>query len=143
MTRREIRENLYAMLFQINFHDEDELQEQIGMYIEDIEKASEKNKAELKKKFADICDNIEEIDSVIESKAKGWTIDRIAKAELTVLRLAIFEIIYDTEVPNKVAINEAVELAKKYCADKASGFVNGILASFFKELPKEDTNGTD
>lgn len=143
MTRREIRENLYAMLFQINFHDENEIQEQIGMYVEDIEKASEKNKAELKKKFVDVCEHIEEIDSLIESKAKGWTIDRIAKAELTVLRLAIFEIIYDTDVPNKVAINEAVELAKKYCADKAAGFVNGILASVVKEMPEEDANGAD
>ncbi|MCI5502367.1 MAG: transcription antitermination factor NusB, partial [Lachnospiraceae bacterium] len=99
--------------------------------------APEKNKKELREKFDKVIENLDEIDSKIEEKAKGWTVDRIAKAELTVLRLGVFEILYDEDVPNKVAINEAVELAKSYGGDKASGFVNGILASVVSELPEE------
>lgn len=136
MTRREIRENLYIMLFRLDFHEGEDLKEQAELYLEDLD-ASEKNKKELREKFDKVIENLDEIDSKIEEKAKGWTVDRIAKAELTVLRLGVFEILYVEDVPNKVAINEAVELAKSYGGDKASGFVNGILASVVSELPEE------
>lgn len=136
MTRREIRENLYIMLFRLDFHEGEDLKEQAELYLEDLD-APEKNKKELREKFDKVIENLDEIDSKIEEKAKGWTVDRIAKAELTVLRLGVFEILYVENVPNKVAINEAVELAKSYGGDKASGFVNGILASVVRELPEE------
>ena len=136
MTRREIRENLYIMLFRLDFHEGEDLKEQAELYLEDLD-ASEKNKKELREKFDKVIENLDEIDSKIEEKAKGWTVDRIAKAELTVLRLSVFEILYVEDVPNKVAINEAVELAKSYGGDKESGFVNGILASVVSELPEE------
>ena len=71
---------------------------------------------------------MEEIDQIIKDNAKGWTIDRIGKVELTIIRLAIFEIRFDDEVPAQVAINEAVELAKKFGPDKSAGFVNAVLA---------------
>lgn len=136
MTRREIRENLYIMLFRLDFHEGEDLKEQAELYLEDLD-APAKNKNELREKFDKVIVNLDEIDSKIEEKAKGWTVDRIAKAELTVLRLGVFEILYDDDVPNKVAINEEVELAKSYGGDKASGFVNGILASVVRELPEE------
>lgn len=136
MTRREIRENLYIMLFRLDFHEGEDLKEQAELYLEDLD-APAKNKNELREKFDKVIVNLDEIDSKIEEKAKGWTVDRIAKAELTVLRLGVFEILYDDDVPNKVAINEEVELAKSYGGDKASGFVNGILASVMRELPEE------
>lgn len=136
MTRKKIRENLYIMLFRLDFHNKEELKSQSEMYLEDeIENASAKDKQELREKFDAVVEHLDEIDTHIEAKAKGWTIDRIAKSELTVLRLAVFEILYADDVPNSVAINEAVELSKLYCADKASGFVNGILASVVRDLP--------
>lgn len=74
----------------------------------------------------------------IEEKSKGWVLSRIAKVDLTILRLAVFEMVYDEQVPAGVAINEAVELSKKYGTDKSYRFVNGILASIAKELSKEE-----
>ena len=132
MTRRQIRENLYKMLFQVEFHDKESLRTQI--YLEDLEMADEKDKRELRDKFNELVENLEDIDAKIEEKANGWTINRIAKSELTILRLGVYELLYVEDVPNKVAINEAVELAKAYGADKASGFINGILASVVKEV---------
>ena len=129
MTRRQIRENLYKMLFQVEFHDKDSLKNQMNIYLEDLEGANEKDRKELTDK-----ENLAKIDAKIEEKADGWTVNRIAKSELTILRLGIYELLYVEDVPNKVAINEAVELAKSYGADKASGFINGILASVVKEI---------
>lgn len=134
MTRRQIRENLYKMLFQVEFHDKESLKTQIEIYLEDLEMADEKDKRELRDKFNELVENLEDIDAKIEEKANGWTINRIAKSELTILRLGVYELLYVEEIPNKVAINEAVELAKAYGADKASGFINGILASVVKEV---------
>ena len=134
MTRRQIRENLYKMLFQVEFHDKESLRTQIEIYLEDLEMADEKDKRELRDKFNELVENLEDIDAKIEEKANGWTINRIAKSELTILRLGVYELLYVEDVPNKVAINEAVELAKAYGADKASGFINGILASVVKEV---------
>ena len=137
MTRREIRESLYIMLFRLDFHEGEDLKEQAEMYIEDLEHATGKIKKELREKFEGVIEHLEEIDSKIEEKAKGWTVNRIAKAELTILRLAVFELLYVDDVPNRVAINEAVELAKAYGGDKGPGFINGVLASIVRELPEE------
>lgn len=139
MTRKRTRENLYIMLFQNNFHSENDVLEQADIYLERLEDAdaTKKAKTELKERFQSVLEHIEEIDKVIEERSKGWTISRLAKADLTVMRLAAFEILYDEEVPNSVAINEAVELAKKYGGDKSSGFVNGVLASIARDLPEE------
>ena len=128
MTRRQIRENLYKMLFQVEFHDKESLRTQIEIYLEDLEMADEKDKRELRDKFNELVENLEDIDAKIEEKANGWTINRIAKSELTILRLGVYELLYVEDVPNKVAINEAVELAKKYGTDESPAFINGVLA---------------
>ncbi len=130
MSRKKIRENLYIMLFRLDFYNNEELLNQADIYLEDeIEEASNKDKKELKDKFISALEHLHEIDAQIEEKSKGWTVKRISKAELTVLRLAIFEILYVDDVPDSVAVNEAVELSKLYCTEKAKGFINGILAS--------------
>ena len=134
MTRRQIRENLYKMLFQVEFHDKASLRTQVELYLEDLYEADDKDRKELTDKFNELVENLDDIDAKIEEKADGWTINRIAKSELTILRLGVYELLYDADVPNKVAINEAVELAKAYGTDKASGFINGILASVIKEI---------
>ena len=84
----------------------------------------------MSEKFRKISDKLAEIDSQLNEKAEGWNTARMSKVDLTILRLAVFEICYDEDVPTGVAINEAVELAKKFGQDASSGFVNGILAKF-------------
>ncbi len=130
------------MLFRLDFYNKEEVENQADIYLEEeIENASEKDKKELRNKFSIVLEHLEEIDAQIESKSKGWTVNRIAKAELTVLRLAVFELLYADDVPDSVAINEAVELSKLYCTEKSKGFINGILASVVKgrgSTPAED-----
>lgn len=139
MTRKRIRENLYIMLFQINFHSKEDVLEQADIYLEGLEDAdaTKKAKAELKDRLQAVLEQIGKIDKIIEEKSKGWELSRLPKADLSVMRLAVFEILFDENVPNGVAINEAVELAKKYGGDKSYGFVNGVLASIAKDTQKD------
>lgn len=135
MTKKRIRENLYIMLFQTNFHQNEEIEKQADIYLEELEAEDATNRAKtiLKERFQSVLEHLQEIDEQIAQKAEGWSISRMARSDLSVLRLAVFEILYDEEVPNGVAINEAVELAKRYGGDKSYGFVNGVLASIVKE----------
>ena len=75
-------------------------------------------------------EKLDEIDGMINQEAKGWTTERMGKIELTILRLAIYEIKFDEDVPAGVAVNEAVEIAKKFGQEESAGFVNGVLAKF-------------
>ena len=86
-----------------------------------------------------VKENIEKIDSIILSKLKNWSLDRIAKIDLAILRLAIYEILYVDSIPNKVSANEAVELAKTYGNNDSKSFVNGVIAKVIED--KEDGNG--
>ena len=140
MTKRRIRENLYVMLFQTAFYQEEERSLQADLFLEDLEgkDATKQAKGILKERFTEVCDHLSEIDALIAEKAKGWKLERLAKADLAVLRVAVFEMLYDEEIPNAVAINEAVELAKKYGEEKSGGFVNGILASVEKGIQGAD-----
>ena len=86
----------------------------------------------MRNKVLDIFAHLEEIDEAIASQTEGWTLQRIGKAELAILRLAVYEMKYDDEVPQGVAINEAVELTKTYCDEDAKGFVNAVLGKLAK-----------
>ena len=79
-----------------------------------------------------IIEKLDELDGMINQRAKGWTTQRMAKVDLTILRLAVYEIVFDDDVPTGVAINEAVELAKRFGQEESSGFINGVLAKFAK-----------
>lgn len=72
-------------------------------------------------------EHISDIDKIISENLKGWTIERLNKVDLAILRLAVYEMLYDDETPDGIVINEAVEIAKKYSSDQAPGFINGIL----------------
>ena len=86
--------------------------------------------AYIEKKLRDIYSLCEEIDALINEKATGWKTNRMSKVDLTLIRLAVYEIKYEDDIPAGVAINEAVELAKIYSSDGAPSFVNGVLAKF-------------
>lgn len=91
---------------------------------------SEKDQNYIRSKYEKIAERLPEIDRLINETAKGWDTQRMGKVELAIIRLAVYEIKFDESVPTGVAINEAVELAKKFGQDSSAGFVNGILAKF-------------
>ncbi len=127
MTRREIREQIFQILFRIDFYQEAEFLEQLDEYAKEQE-ASEADAAYMQDKIRAVAEKVTEIDEMINAVTKGWKTGRMGKVDLTLLRLAVFEIKYDEEIPTGVAINEAVELAKKYGTDGSFSFINGILA---------------
>ena len=135
MGRREIREQIFKLLFRIEFNEEQEMPQQKEFFFEpDGEEESPRFKtrdiAEITEKFDGIVGKIPEIDGMINEKASGWNTKRMGKVDLTILRLAVYEIIFDENIPAGVAINEAVGLAKAYGQDESPAFINGVLAKF-------------
>ena len=131
MTRHELREQVFKLLFRVEFNVPEDMDEQVKLFMEDIyNHASEKENEEINKKYVAVKEHLSEIDAMINDKAENWSVERMGKVELTILRLAIFEMKFDDDVPVNVAINEAVELAKKFGQDNSGAFVNGILAKF-------------
>lgn len=130
MTRREIRENVFKMLFRVEFHEQEEMNEQLVLFGEELDVLKEANLSYIRNKCNDIFSKIEEIDSAINEVATGWKTSRMGKVDLSIIRLAVYEIKFEDDIPTKVSINEAVELAKAYGTDDSPSFVNGILAKF-------------
>lgn len=138
MSRREIRERIFKLLFRVEFYREGEMEEQKELFLEDVEdfpeEATQKDKQEVTEKYDAIVDKLPEIDVMIDEKAVGWSSRRMGKVDLAIIRLAVYEICFDEQIPTGVAINEAVELAKSYGQDGSAAFVNGVLAKFAKEM---------
>lgn len=128
MTRRELRENTFKMLFRSEFYPAEELAEQVTWYLDDVEDATGEEKRYLAERTNRIYGKLSELDEAINEVAEGWKTKRMSKVDLTLIRLALFEIRFDESVPEKVAINEAVELAKLYGGNESPAFINGILA---------------
>lgn len=159
MNRRQIRESVFKLLFRMEFHkdangySQEDIKEQLGMFeyeikaekgileeineetlAEDIEEKDRFDQAMkyISEKYSDIMDHITEIDLAINDISSGWKTTRMAKVDLCILRLAVYEMRFEEDIPFKVSINEAVELAKKYGSDDSASFVNGVLAKFVK-----------
>lgn len=128
MTRRALRESIFRILFTYEFNTKEEMSEQIDFSLSEFDNLKDEDRTYIVDKTNKIISLIDEIDSIIEDISSGWKLGRLGKAELAILRLAVYEMKYDDDVPFKVAINEAVELAKIYCNQEASGFINGLLA---------------
>ena len=132
MTRSIIREHIFKILFRAEFYNKEELIQQTDYYVSELSNAKDKEIEYIKDKTLAIIDNLPEIDEIINENSDGWPTNRLGKAELTIMRLAVYEIRFDEEIPDGVAINEAVELSKKYGSDNSSSFVNGVLAKIIK-----------
>ena len=132
MTRRELRENTFIMLFHKEFHDTDELQEQIELYFEKKASISEKDSSYISDRVFEIISKLNDIDADINEAAEGWDVSRMSKIDLTIMRLAYYEMCFDETVPLQVAINEAVEIAKLYGGDNSPSFINGVLGKLAK-----------
>ena len=128
MKRSELREHIFKILFGIEFRDGAEFSEQIGTYTEEMEGAGPQELEYVKTKTEKIKEKIPEIDELLNSHTTGWKTSRMNKVDLTILRLAVYEMKWDETVPVGVANNEAVELAKKYSSEEGPAFVNGMLA---------------
>ena len=132
MTRREIREQLFVLLFQKEFYGQEEFEEQLESYLGTHEFEA-KDKDYMLGRLRIIGELQPEIDALISEHSKGWKIDRIGKEELAILRLAVYEAMYDEDIPVGVAVNEAVELGKKYGAEGGASFINGMLGNIVNE----------
>ena len=138
MDRSGARELAFKLLYSLEIQKPENIEEQIELYIESNNITSQNAKTYMEDVVNGIEKNKEQIDKLIEKNLKSdWKIERISKMDLSILRLAIYEINYK-ELPYKVAINEAVELAKKYGEDTSKKFVNGVLASIVKEENKKE-----
>lgn len=131
MKRRELREHVFQLLFRVEFNSREEMDEQVGMYFDGVreeEPLAEKDETYISEKYKKIVEKIPEIDEMLNASAKGWKTSRMGRVDLTILRLAVYEMKFDEDIPEKVAINEAVELSKKFGGDESPAFVNGVLA---------------
>lgn len=128
MSRSELREHVFRMLFRIEFNNEEEMKEQESLYFELLDEITEEDQEYIIDKYSKIVEKMEEIDGLLNQISEGWKTTRMNRVDLTILRLAVYELKWDETVPTGVAINEAVELAKKYSSDSAPAFVNGVLA---------------
>lgn len=139
MTRREIRDKIFKIVFTAEFNAPADMEEQIELAFDtelpgDEEDdpmlyaaVGDKDREYITAKVLDIVSKQKEIDETISKISDGWKLQRIGKEELAILRLGVYEVVYDEGIPEKVAINEAVELAKKYCDVSASKFINALL----------------
>lgn len=131
MNRTELREQIFQLLFRVEFNTPEEMSEQEELFTTTGDTEFTKTDADyIRDKYEKIAEKLPEIDAAINEKTEGWNTDRMAKVELTIIRLAVYEIKFDETVPTGVAINEAVELAKKFGQDGSPAFVNGVLAKF-------------
>lgn len=131
MKRRELREHVFQLLFRVEFNSSEEMDEQVNMYFDGVreeETLSEKDETYITEKYKKIVEKILEIDEMLNASAKGWKTSRMGRVDLTILRLAVYEMKFDEDIPEKVAINEAVELSKKFGGDESPAFINGVLA---------------
>lgn len=109
------------------FNSEEEMSEQLSLYFDTLEELSEKDQAYMSEKYRQVLGKLEEIDALLNETSKGWKTKRMSRVDLTALRLAVYELKFDKDVPTGVAINEAVELAKRFGGETSGSFVNGIL----------------
>ena len=134
MNRSASRENAFKLIYSLEIQKTNNIEEQMELFFESNDIKDKEAKKYINNVILGIWENKEKILSSIEKNLKeDWQLNRISKMDLSILELAIYEIEF-SEVPYKVAINEAVELAKKYGEDNSRKFVNGILASIVKDM---------
>ena len=140
MSRRVARESCFKLMFEYEFLKERN-DVSLSTYLEN-EELTEDDRQFIQTEYQGLIEKNTELESVIEKYLKGYTLSRIFKVDLAILKIAVYEILFsDLSTPAKVIINEAVELSKKYSTDKSYSFVNGVLASIYKgELDGKEAN---
>ena len=140
MSRRKARKNAFILLFELDFLEWEQPEKAAELFFDQLEtldspeQADEAEQAFVRSAVTGVAEHLEEIDQALNRVARGWSIDRMSKGDLAILRLALYEMRYAEDVPPGVAINEAVDLAKAYSSDEAPAFVNGVLGRLAAEL---------
>lgn len=136
LTRREIREKALQALFQLSSNEELSQEEAIqSALLSEVEDEEEVEVPEyLTKLVAGVIEHQETLDEKITAHLKNWSLKRLVKTDLLILRIGTYELLYEPNVPNRVALNEAIEITKRYSDEKSSKFVNGVLANIEKEM---------
>ena len=138
MNRKSLREQIFKLLFRTEFNDPAEMEEQVQFFFDSGDMTvTDKDREYISGKCSRIVEKIDEIDRTLNEKLEGWTVSRLPKVELAILRLGTYEILYDDSVPTGVAINEAVLLAKKFGGDDSYSFVNGSLGRIQREKKEQ------
>ena len=149
MTRSEIREHIFRLVFRLEFLSEGDVRSQLPRYFEDGATSlfpdgsdgsddvgpwvfDEEDKQYISEKYERIAAVLNKLDETINTHSRSWDTKRMGKVDLAILRLAVFEMLHDDDIPVGVAIDEAVELAKKYGQDESPSFINGVLAGIAK-----------
>ncbi len=145
MTRSEARDSIFRIVFREAFFPPEGMEEQTEEYLSALEEEpevflpgmkkelEEEDREYIRNKVDRILEKTPELDAMLEQASRDWKMNRVGKAELAILRVAAYEICFDDDIPGKVAINEALELTKKYCDEKAVSFINGVLNQLLKE----------
>lgn len=128
MTRTKRREIIFRIIFRMEFNTKAEMEEQLELALQEYAEEPEEDLAYMREKVKDITAHADEIDILISEASEGWSLRRIGKAELAILRLGVYEEKYEADIDDSLAINEAVQLAKRYGDSGAPAFINGILA---------------
>ena len=131
MTRSKAREHIFRILYEIQINESENIEATVNTYLENFseEAVSDSDTAFIMREVKGVCQARESLDEEIAGSVKGWSLGRLSKVDLAILRLAVYEIRCVPEIPASVSINEAVELAKKYSQSAARAFINGILGS--------------
>lgn len=129
MGRSKLRENIFKLLFLSTFNKEDEMPQQLQLFFDSITELKDNDQKYMEEKYALVKEHLAQIDELLNKCSSGWKTSRMSKVDLAILRLAVFEVKFDEDVPDSVAINEAVELAKRFGGDDSSAFINGILGA--------------
>ena len=136
MKRSKLREISFHILYESQFQPEEAAEKLRDTYLEQFYEegeATETDKAFILNEVSGTLEHLKDIDEKIESSLVGWKLSRLSRVDLAILRLSLFEILYEEEIPVSVSINEAVELAKNYSEETSSSFINGVLANFAKD----------
>ena len=137
LKRKEAREYVLSLLFETEFKTEDRIEEVFAISVENREIPTDDY---IKRAYFGVYENQEKIDELLGTHAKGWKTHRLSKLSRSIMRLAVYEMLCEEDIPYSVSINEAVELTKKYDDPKARAFVNGVLNSVKNELEEKNGN---
>lgn len=153
MSRREMRIHLFELLFRASYYSSEEMDEQVNLFMDTMEllknydfeeddttskmpysnePLSAEEEQQISDKLNEILAKLPEIDAKIESASENWKLNRMNSVDLNILRLATYEILFDETIPERVSINEAVEIAKIYGGEQSYSFINGILGKLIK-----------
>lgn len=135
MGRKQAREGAMKILYQMEIN-EDFSDEALDIYFNNFS-YDELEKEYILDAMIKIKDNLDSIDKYIESHSEGWNLNRLAKIDLAVLRIAVYEILYREDIPIEVSINEAIEIVKKYSTEESFKFINGVLGGFVRNIDKK------